>query len=222
MKKILFAAALLAVTTSSYAYFYMMPANYPMSAQKQGSRAYGYIQGLAGWDHTNAINASTKLSGATYDHPNGGLAGGVDAGVNFLPNIGIESGFLMLFQKTKNHANNGELSKWYSIYASGRFSMNINKHFDVYALAGMAYTSMSVKGKPFNRDPGAVTLKDSNSAFVPMGGVGADWVITQHILLGARYVYISSQLSTPKPFLSKPQIFAQQYFLATLGYKFAV
>ena len=176
MKKLLLAAVAASVAATGFAgtASYAAP-----SAQPAGFAANAYVEGTLGYARTNYVNAGFSTLTTADNHGNGGFAGGIDAGYNFMPHLGIEAGFMMPFENAQGVLTVGAKSenvkfKEYSFYGAARIDANVGDDFNVFLLGGVGYTHAKED-----------TSGESSHSFGFVGGFGADYAVADGFTVGA-------------------------------------
>lgn len=202
MKKIILAAVAASVAATGFAGSYAAPA-----ASQPASDQAAYIELNGGYALTNYVKSNNKTA-ADYKHDNGGFAGGIAAGYHFMPNLGVEAGFEMPFQKTATTADTKNKVTQYSFYGAGRLNANLGQGVDLFVLAGLGYTHQGDKTS-------GTELKSSEVGFV--GGAGVDYTVANNFVIGAKYLHFAGRSNATDN--TKPTFAAPQYFLVSVGYK---
>lgn len=208
MKKLLLAAVAASVAATGFAGTANGSFAAP-SAQPAGFAANAYVEGALGYARTNYANAGFASISSTDNHENGGFAGGIDAGYNFMPHLGVEAGFMMPFQKASLKSDTKKHVTTYSFYGAARLSAEVAQNFNVFALAGLGYTHV-------NNKTGATEVKSTEFGFA--GGVGASYTVADNITVGVKYIKFASR--TKSTDATNPMFPGPQYYLATVGYSF--
>jgi opacity protein-like surface antigen len=210
MKKLILSAIAASVAATGFAGSYAAPAAQPASAQS------AYVELDGGYALTNNIPVSASEITTLFDHPTGAFAGGIAAGYHFMPNLGVEAGFLMPVEKTKLKATGATISE-YSFYGAARLNANVADNIDVFALAGLGYTHQHTSATIVTSDDVASVGNDSGFGFA--GGVGADYTVANNFVIGAKYLRLPGRdrsTTDEAPFVGP------QYFLVSVGYKFGM
>jgi opacity protein-like surface antigen len=202
MKKIILAAVAASVAATGFAGSYAVPA-----ASQPASDQSAYIELNGGYALTNYVK-SHGFTAADYNHDNGGFAGGIAAGYHFMPNLGVEAGFEMPFQKTAKTADKKNHVTQYSFYGAGRLNANLGQGVDLFVLAGLGYTHQSDKTT-------GTEVKSSGIGFV--GGAGVDYTVANNFVIGAKYLHFAGRDDNSKA--DNPAFASPQYFLVSVGYK---
>lgn len=210
MKKLLLSALAVSLAATTFAGSYATPV---ASTQTDTNSTGAYVELDGGYALTNyAKFNSENISASSLSHDNGGFAGGVSAGYAFMPHLGIEAGFMMPFQKTAVTATKANKVTQYSFYGAGALSTSLGQpNFNIFALAGLGYTHQNDKTS-------GTALKSTALGFV--GGVGAFYMITNNLYVGAKYLHFAGRSDTSKA--SDPAFASPQYFLVSLGYGFGM
>jgi opacity protein-like surface antigen len=222
MKKLILSAIAASVAATGFAGSYAVPAAKPASAQ------FAYVELDGGYAMTNQIG-SIYPSGSdffnAYNHPNGALGGGIAAGYHFMPNLGVEAGFLMPFQKTslksgyaivdqRGDVLTAQKLSEYSAYAAARLDANIADNVNLFALAGFGFTHAKSE-----QTVDGIASSPTESGFGFAGGVGADYTVANNFVIGAKYLLLPGRdkvSDTDAPFPGP------QYLLVSVGYKFGM
>gem|GEM_PF-3108034 len=209
MKKIIIAVIAAAVTATSFADSFAVPA----APAQPVSNAHAYFELASGYAVTNFVNFDNKLSPSDFVHPNGGFAFGVDAGYVFMPHLGVEVGYMTPLQNTAwatDHTMNRVAQ--HSFYGAARIETSLGQpNFSLFALAGFGYTKQT-----FTAATGGPVKQSSACGFV--GGVGVNYIIAHNFTIGARYMRAASRDNNSVA--NNAAFPAPQYYLVTLGYRF--
>ena len=140
---------------------------------------------------------------------NGGVGGRVFAGYNFNNYFGLEAGFAA-YQKNKYKLKQDILDQKVSfnyrlnsttLVAKGYLPLSIvqdDNQFNLYGLLGVSYSHVKQTQK-VNTSVANVKLNNKgNGAFVPVGGVGANYAIDNNLTAGVEYTITGSKSSKNK------------------------
>jgi opacity protein-like surface antigen len=209
MKKLILSAIAASVAATGFAGSYAAPEAKPASAQ------FAYVELDGGYAMTNFSGSSVAADTDLWNHPNGAFGGGIAAGYHFMPNLGVEAGFLMPFQKTTLKLDTTQKFSQYSAYGAARLDAHVADCVDLFALAGIGFTHVKAVGVI----PITILGSASGSGFGFAGGVGIDYTVANNFVIGAKYLSLPGRdkaTDTDRSFVGP------QYLLVSVGYKFGM
>lgn len=191
------AACLTAVTTG-----------FASQTQNNSFQPHFFVEGNIGYVHTN--NRDALFPQATMKNPNSSLAGGIDAGYVFMPHLGVEAGYLKALNNTTD-GSDWKISNYGFYGALSLLTGNLFSHINLYVLAGLGYNHIH------DTLYGLFSEPTSNHSLGFLGGIGANYKITDHITVGLKFLDLPGN---PTVKTAVPQVVNNQYMLANVGVVF--
>lgn len=156
----------------------------------------------------SVIGAQNKIT--EWKHGRMGWHAGFDMGYQFWKNIAAEFGFFwmqdqkMTFREAKTYggvsfANGATIfEKSWALYLAGRATFEVGLDWDLYGKLGVAYAHNRFEYHPIN----TADLRASGSLWSPYLGVGLNYHLSKHWLLGMDYALIIGNSSNVDPYYS--------------------